>query len=373
MLNGLAPERRARRVRRASRACVGARGAGAQASRRQPPAAARRELRRRRRRAARALRAGARANDGPVCRYRLEFQPPWAGSLLYEIRALPEHPHLTHPYELGLMRKSLGPVLDGQEARARSGRPLPPRRDGAPGRRELLAVQPARDATSGCGSTAARRTRRRSSRSSSIRASTARTRGGTRSSRARSPAGTTRGAPTARPTPRRACGSMRAASCSIPWARLVSDALWRRADAHTRRRRSGLRARADRARPTTTTGKATRRSSARSSDTIVYEMHVGGFTRHPSSGVESPGTYRGVIDKIPHLAVARRHRRRAAARVRVRPAGRAGRGRRARAAQLLGLQPARVLRAACSTSRHPATRAASSATWSRRCTRRGSA
>jgi starch phosphorylase len=43
--------------------------------------------------------------DGTVCRYRLDLQPPWAGSLLYEIRALPEHPHLTHPYELGLMRR----------------------------------------------------------------------------------------------------------------------------------------------------------------------------------------------------------------------------------------------------------------------------
>jgi starch phosphorylase len=40
-----------------------------------------------------------------VCRYRLELQPPWAGSLLYEIRAVPQHPHLAHAYELGLMRK----------------------------------------------------------------------------------------------------------------------------------------------------------------------------------------------------------------------------------------------------------------------------
>jgi starch phosphorylase len=40
-----------------------------------------------------------------VCNYRLEFQPPWAGSLAYEIRAVPQHPHLTHAYELGLMRK----------------------------------------------------------------------------------------------------------------------------------------------------------------------------------------------------------------------------------------------------------------------------
>jgi isoamylase len=39
------------------------------------------------------------------------------------------------------------------------------------------------------------------------------------------------------------------------------------------------------------------------SQTIVYEMHVRGFTRHPSSGVagERRGTYAGLIDKIPYL------------------------------------------------------------------------
>jgi glycogen phosphorylase len=42
---------------------------------------------------------------GPMSRYRLEFQPPWAGALLYEIRAVPQHPNLSHAYELGLMRK----------------------------------------------------------------------------------------------------------------------------------------------------------------------------------------------------------------------------------------------------------------------------
>lgn len=36
-------------------------------------------------------------------------------------------------------------------------------------------------------------------------------------------------------------------------------------------------------------------------DLIIYEMHVRGFTQHPSSGVEYPGTYRGLIEKIPHL------------------------------------------------------------------------
>ncbi len=43
-----------------------------------------------------------------------------------------------------------------------------------------------------------------------------------------------------------------------------------------------------------------RRPSAR---TIVYEMHVRGFTRHPSSGVAEKvrGTYAGLIEKIPYL------------------------------------------------------------------------
>jgi glycogen operon protein len=39
------------------------------------------------------------------------------------------------------------------------------------------------------------------------------------------------------------------------------------------------------------------------SRTIVYEMHVRGFTRNPNSGVpaEIAGTYRGLIEKIPYL------------------------------------------------------------------------
>ena len=37
--------------------------------------------------------------------------------------------------------------------------------------------------------------------------------------------------------------------------------------------------------------------------TVIYEMHVAGFTRHPSSGVavERRGTYAGLIEKIPYL------------------------------------------------------------------------
>ena len=37
--------------------------------------------------------------------------------------------------------------------------------------------------------------------------------------------------------------------------------------------------------------------------TVIYEMHVGGFTRHPNSGLatELRGTYAGLIAKIPYL------------------------------------------------------------------------
>ncbi|MFN8621788.1 MAG: glycogen debranching protein GlgX [Chloroflexota bacterium] len=36
-------------------------------------------------------------------------------------------------------------------------------------------------------------------------------------------------------------------------------------------------------------------------DLIIYEMHVGGFTKSPTSGVRDPGTFAGVVEKIPYL------------------------------------------------------------------------
>ena len=41
--------------------------------------------------------------------------------------------------------------------------------------------------------------------------------------------------------------------------------------------------------------------------TVLYELHVRGFTRHPSSGVRHPGTFLGLCEKIPYLKIARRH------------------------------------------------------------------
>ena len=38
-----------------------------------------------------------------------------------------------------------------------------------------------------------------------------------------------------------------------------------------------------------------------SSNTVIYEVHVRGITIHPSSGVAHPGTYRGLMEKIPYL------------------------------------------------------------------------
>lgn len=38
-------------------------------------------------------------------------------------------------------------------------------------------------------------------------------------------------------------------------------------------------------------------------ETVIYELHVGGFTRHPNSGIsaEKRGTYAGLTEKIPYL------------------------------------------------------------------------
>lgn len=39
----------------------------------------------------------------------------------------------------------------------------------------------------------------------------------------------------------------------------------------------------------------------RPEDLVIYELHVRGFTRDPSAAVSNPGTYAGLIEKIPYL------------------------------------------------------------------------
>ncbi len=36
-------------------------------------------------------------------------------------------------------------------------------------------------------------------------------------------------------------------------------------------------------------------------DLVIYEMHVRSFTQHPSSKVKTPGTFLGIVEKIPYL------------------------------------------------------------------------
>ncbi|MDD4915932.1 MAG: glycogen debranching protein GlgX [Methylococcales bacterium] len=85
-----------------------------------------------------------------------------------------------------------------------------------------------------------------------------------------------------------------------PWARAVSDKLWNRAAA---------------CRPGDNSHCAMRAAvvddsydwegdvplAIRSEKAIIYELHVGGFTSHPSSGVRHPGKFAGLIEKIPYL------------------------------------------------------------------------
>ena len=46
-----------------------------------------------------------------------------------------------------------------------------------------------------------------------------------------------------------------------------------------------------------------RRPNTPASRTVIYEMHVRGFTRHASAAVspEARGTYAGLVEKIPYL------------------------------------------------------------------------
>ena len=52
---------------------------------------------------------------------------------------------------------------------------------------------------------------------------------------------------------------------------------------------------------TSSTGRATATCARALHETVIYEMHVRGFTRDKSSGVSHPGTYLGLIEKIPYL------------------------------------------------------------------------
>ena len=85
-----------------------------------------------------------------------------------------------------------------------------------------------------------------------------------------------------------------------PWARAVTDAVWNRRQAISHRGGSGN---SLRAMVTTQTELTSRELPFAPSlgGAVIYELHVGAFTHHPSSGVQYPGTFLGLIEKIPYL------------------------------------------------------------------------
>ncbi len=81
-----------------------------------------------------------------------------------------------------------------------------------------------------------------------------------------------------------------------PWARAVSDTGWDRRQAISSA--NGLRG------IVTDTGYHWNEPAFTPKPldgAVIYEVHVGGYTRHPSAGTQHPGTFAGLIEKIPYL------------------------------------------------------------------------
>jgi glycogen operon protein len=83
-----------------------------------------------------------------------------------------------------------------------------------------------------------------------------------------------------------------------PWARGVTDSVWVR-----RRARSGDLRNSIRAVVVEESESPLKKSPLTPGleGAVIYELHVGGFTQHPSSGVQNPGKLKGLIEKIPYL------------------------------------------------------------------------
>ena len=93
-----------------------------------------------------------------------------------------------------------------------------------------------------------------------------------------------------------------------PWATAVTDTLWDRWSGDSDHPKRSMRAIAVETHRPEQIGQARLPADGNiirfhAEEAVIYEMHVGGFTQHPSSGVarEHRGTFRGVIEKIPYL------------------------------------------------------------------------
>lgn len=86
-----------------------------------------------------------------------------------------------------------------------------------------------------------------------------------------------------------------------PYARGVTKSLWKRGDATTASDNMATSMRNPVIDTSNYDWEGDQPLNRRMNETIIYEMHVGGFTRSPSSGVKHPGVFAGVIEKIPYL------------------------------------------------------------------------
>jgi glycogen operon protein len=85
-----------------------------------------------------------------------------------------------------------------------------------------------------------------------------------------------------------------------PWAKAVSDSMWdrRRAGQPGDNGASSMRAIVAEKDYDWEGDEPVRH---RPEEAVIYELHVGGFTSHPSSRVANPGTFSGLVEKIPYL------------------------------------------------------------------------
>jgi glycogen operon protein len=86
-----------------------------------------------------------------------------------------------------------------------------------------------------------------------------------------------------------------------PYARGITRALWKRGDAIGPRDNLATSMRCAIVDPAAYDWEGDAPIGRPIHESIIYELHVGGLTRSPSSGVASPGTFGGVIEKIPYL------------------------------------------------------------------------
>jgi isoamylase len=86
-----------------------------------------------------------------------------------------------------------------------------------------------------------------------------------------------------------------------PYARGISRHLWKRADAIGPQDNIATSMRCAIVDPSVYDWEGDEPLNRPIHEAIIYEAHVGGFTRSPAAGVAHPGTFAGMIEKIPYL------------------------------------------------------------------------